>query len=94
MEKQLLRKEINELFEAILTLRSLKECRTFFRDLCTLSEIEEMAERFQIAKLLRNKLPYRQIGKKTNSSPTTVSRVAHWFHHGEGGYKLVLGRLK
>jgi len=94
MEKELTTKKADELFKAILSLKSIKECRAFFRDLCTLSEIKAMIERFQVAKMVRDNLPYREISKKTGSSITTVSRVAHWFHHGTGGYKLVLDRLK
>jgi len=94
MERILTTKKADELFEAILSLKSIKECRAFFRDLCTLSEIKAMIERFQVAKMVKDNLPYREISKRTGSSTTTVSRVAHWFHHGTGGYKLVLDRLK
>jgi TrpR-related protein YerC/YecD len=85
---------MTELYEAILALRTVGECRDFFRDLCTLSEITAMAERFQVAKLVRKNVPYREISKKTGSSTATVTRVAHWFHHGTGGYRRVLERLK
>ena len=94
MEKQLTTKTANELFEAILSLKSAKECKAFLRDLCTLSEIEAMIERFQVAKMVKNNIPYREISKKTGSSTATITRVAHWLHHGIGGYKLVLERMK
>ncbi|MEW5806406.1 MAG: YerC/YecD family TrpR-related protein [Acidobacteriota bacterium] len=94
MEKQLATKQANELFEAILSLKSAKECKAFLRDLCTLSEIEAMIERFQVAKMVKDKVPYREISEKTGSSTATVTRVAHWFHHGMGGYNLVLDRMK
>lgn len=87
-------KKVNELYEAILALKTVEECRAFFRDLCTLSEIADMTERFQVAKLVRKNVPYREISKKTGSSTATITRVAHWFHHGTGGYKRVLERLK
>ena len=94
MEKQLTTKKANELFEAILSLKSAKECRAFLRDLCTLSEIEAMIERFQIAKMVKNNVAYREISKKTGSSTATITRVAHWLHYGMGGYGLALERMK
>ncbi|MBT3865408.1 hypothetical protein HOE67_02915 [Candidatus Peregrinibacteria bacterium] len=83
-----------ELYEAILELQSVDECKKFFRDLCTLSELTSMVERFQVAKMVDNKTPYREINKKTGSSTATITRVAHWLHHGKGGYNLVLDRMK
>ena len=87
-------KQADELFEAVLSLTSVKECRAFFRDLCTLSEIKAMTERFSVAKMVRSNIPYREISAKTGSSTTTITRVAHWLHHGMGGYDLVLDRMK
>ena len=87
-------RQVNELYEAILALRTIDDCRAFFRDLCTLTEITAMAERFQVAKLVRENIPYREISKKTGSSTATITRVAHWFHHGRGGYRRVLERMK
>lgn len=83
-----------ELFKAISKLKSADECRKFFRDLCTLSELESMIERFQTAKLIQQNTSYRKISKLTGASTTTVTRVAHWVHHGQGGYKLALGKTK
>ena len=94
MEKRLSSKKINELYEAILLLKTPNECRAFFRDLCTLAEIETMAERFQIAKMVNRNIPYREVSKKTGSSTATVTRVTHWLHHGMGGYKLALDPMK
>ncbi|OGQ04637.1 MAG: hypothetical protein A2W61_00875 [Deltaproteobacteria bacterium RIFCSPLOWO2_01_44_7] len=94
MEKQLTTKQATELIEAILSLKSAKECKAFLRDLCTLSEIEAMIERLQVAKMVKNSIPYREISDKTGSSTATVTRVAHWLHHGMGGYDLVLDRMK
>jgi len=76
-----------------LKLRSVKECEDFFRDLATLREIEEMAERFQIARMLDRGMSYLEIADKEDTSTTTVTRVAHWLRHGRGGYRLVLDRL-
>jgi len=93
IEKELLTKQTDELFKAILTVKSIKECRAFFRDLCTLSELKAMTERFQAVKMINKNIPYREISKKTGSSTATITRVAHWLHHGAGGYKLALDRL-
>ncbi len=94
MEKEVTTKQADELFEAILSLTSVKECRAFFRDLCTLREIEAMAERFLVAKMVKKNISYREISSKTGSSTATVTRVAHWLHHGMGGYELVLNRME
>jgi TrpR-related protein YerC/YecD len=93
-ERILTRKEMKELSEAILKLETVNECKKFFRDLCTLSELEAMAERFQIAKRVFAGETYREINKKTGSSTATITRVAHWVHHGMDGYKLVLERMR
>jgi len=87
-------KDLEELFEAILKLKTPDECKKFFRDLCTISELGSMTERFQVVKMVQNEIPYRKIAQKTGSSTATITRVAHWLHHGMGGYKLVLDRMK
>lgn len=85
-------KALKEVYEAVLKLETVDECKKFFRDLCTMSELNSMAERFVVAKMVDQKIPYRQISKKTGSSTATITRVAHWLHHGKGGYKLILER--
>ncbi|MDR3643224.1 MAG: YerC/YecD family TrpR-related protein [Candidatus Doudnabacteria bacterium] len=92
-DKSLNTKEFEELFQGILKLKNTKECKQFFRDLCTIAELEAMAERFQVAKKVSNQESYRDICKQTGSSTATITRVAHWLHHGMGGYGLVLKRL-
>jgi TrpR-related protein YerC/YecD len=86
--------EIKDLCEAIASLRSPEEAGRFLRDLCTLSELEAMAHRWQVAQLLEQGLPYLEISRRTQASTTTVTRVAHWLRYGEGGYRPVLERLK
>lgn len=83
---------MRDLFEAILSLETRLETEAFFRDLCTLSELEAMAHRWQVARLLERGLPYLEIAEKTGASTTTVTRVAHWLRHGEGGYRAALDR--
>jgi TrpR-related protein YerC/YecD len=82
----------DDLFEAILSLRTKDEAAAFFRDLCTLSELEAMAHRWQTVRLLEEGLPYHAIAERAVASTATVTRVAHWLHHGEGGYRLALDR--
>lgn len=93
MKKFKFNKKTDNLFKAILSLNSVKESEQFFRDLCTIKEIKEMSERWEIAQLLANETPYRAISNKLKVSTTTVSRVALWLNDGEGGYKLALNRL-
>ncbi|OGY47588.1 MAG: hypothetical protein A3J62_00150 [Candidatus Buchananbacteria bacterium RIFCSPHIGHO2_02_FULL_38_8] len=88
-----LNRQSKQLFKAILKLRTEKEVAAFFRDLCTLEELEEMAKRWQAVEMLQKGQPYRQIAEKTGLSTTTVTRVAHWLNHGEGGYQLILKRI-
>src|SRR3954447_11561077 len=90
-------KEMRELFDAILSLKNRPEAEAFFRDLCTISELEAMAHRWQVARLggaglVERALPYLEIAERTGASTTTVTRVAHWLRHGEGGYRLALDR--
>jgi len=85
-------KELRELCDALLALESRAELERFLRDLCTLAELEAMAHRWQVARLLEKRLPYLEIAERTGASTTTVTRVAHWLRHGEGGYRLALDR--
>jgi TrpR-related protein YerC/YecD len=85
---------MNDLFQAILVLETRDEVERFFRDLCTLAELEAMAQRWSVARLVNRAIPYLEIAAKTGASTTTVTRVAHWLRHGEGGYRIALDRLK
>jgi TrpR-related protein YerC/YecD len=85
---------MSDLFEAILELEDMDEVERFLRDLCTLSELQAMAHRWEVAKLVEQGLPYQEISRRTGASTTTVTRVAHWLRYGEGGYRLALERRK
>ena len=80
------------LYDAIASLKTRDEVERFLRDLCTRSELEAMAHRWEVARLLEQGLPYLEIAERTGASTTTVTRVAHWLKHGEGGYRLALDR--
>ena len=86
---------LDELADAFLTLRTRDESRRFLRDLCTLSELEALAHRWQIAQLLdQGRLSYVEIADEVGGSTATVTRVAQWLRHGAGGYRLALDRVK
>ena len=82
------------LFGAILTLKSVEECRSFFRDLCTPAELQALADRWAVVGLLREGVSYREIHKQTGVSVTTIGRVARYLTSGNGGYSLAAERLK
>jgi len=86
-------KKTDNLFKAILSLNSTKECEAFFRDLCTIEELKEMSERWAIVLQLNQGVSYRQISDNLGVSTTTVSRVALWLNDGMGGYRSVLNNL-
>ncbi len=84
--------DINDLFEAILRLDSVPEAERYFRDLCTLGELRDMAQRWAVVRMLDQGLHYAEISQRTGASTATITRIASWLHHGEGGYRLMLDR--
>ena len=86
--------EIDNLFKAILTLKSVEECYGFFGDICTEKELIDISQRLEVARLLREKLNYVEISKRTGASTTTVSRVNKCLTYGNDGYALVFERLE
>ena len=84
------------LFHAILSLRTLEECYDFFEDLCTVKELDEMAKRIRVAKLLTENKVYSEILEEPGNltaSTATISRVNRCIKYGGGGYKKILDRL-
>jgi len=81
------------LYAAILALRGVDECRSFFRDLCTPAELQAMTDRWAVVDLLERGLAYRQIHRQTGVSVTTIGRVARFLTAGNGGYRAVSARL-
>jgi TrpR-related protein YerC/YecD len=84
----------SDLFETIVRLESVDEASVFFRDLCTLGELHDMAQRWAVARLLHQGLHYAEISHRTGASTATITRIAQWLHHGEGGYLKALERRK
>jgi len=85
---------LDELADAVLTLRTREEARRFLRDLCTLPELEALTHRWQTVKLLEEQVPYLEIAERVPTSTATVTRVAQWLRHGTGGYQLALDRVR
>lgn len=86
--------DIHNLFKAILKLRNQKESEQFFRDLLTIPEIQTFAMRWKAANMLDHGITYEEIEKQTGMSSTTIARINRWLEYGEGGYKLLLKRIK
>jgi len=84
--------EVNALFDAILLLEDHDEAARFFRDLCTIGELRDLAMRWDVARLLDQGLHYAEISARTGASTATITRIASWLHHGEGGYRAILDR--
>lgn len=92
-DSKLKRADIDELFEAVLTLRDEEDCYRFFEDICTINEIHAIAQRLQVAKLLSEKKTYTEIEAETKASTATISRINKCLTYGADGYKLALERL-
>ncbi len=83
-------KSFDELFEAILQLKDIGDCRKFFEDVCTISELQAISQRLEVAKLLSIGKNYQDISQKTGASTATISRVNKCLNYGAGGYGLVV----
>jgi TrpR-related protein YerC/YecD len=84
---------VDDLCDALGTLRTRDERAAFLRDVCSLHELEVIAHRWQAARLLDQGMPYAQVATEVHGSTATVTRVAHWLRHGQGGYRLAIDRL-
>ena len=87
-------KAFDQLFEAILKLKDLQDCRKFFEDVCTIKELQDMLQRLEVAKLLSEGKNYQEVSKATGASTATISRVNKCLLYGRGGYKSVIGDKK
>lgn len=83
---------LDDLADAVLSLRDRDEVRRFLRDLCTLPELEALTHRWQTVRLLEEGVPYVEIAGRVPTSTATVTRVAQWLRHGAGGYRIALDR--
>ena len=92
-ERRQLRAE-NALFEAVMSLETVDECRNFLKDLCTPAELQALVDRWQVVAYLQEGLPYRKIHDLTGVSVTTIGRVARFLSDGFGGYQAAIDRLR
>ncbi len=82
------------LFEAFLALETIEETERFARDLCTLNEIRDMAQRWAVVRRLDAGQHYAEISRETGASTATITRIASWLNHGEGGYRAMLDKQR
>ena len=85
-------KSFDELFEAVLKLKSKEDCQKFFEDVCTIKELQDITQRLQVARLLTEKNNYQEVSKQTGASTATISRVNKCLNYGSGGYDIVLAK--
>ncbi len=94
MNKLLKKPRSNKLYEAILALENVEECKQFLEDLCSISELMAMEQRYQVASYLHEGMIYNDILAQTGASSATISRVNRSLQYGKGGYNLVFQRLE
>ena len=87
------KENIDTLFKAILSLKNIEECYSFFEDACTIQELESIAQRFEVAQLLSSGKSYAEVNKLTGASTATICRVGKCVNYGSGGYKTAIDRL-
>ena len=93
-KSKLMTEDTEAFFNAILSLNTPEECCRFFEDVATRGEVQAMAQRLQVAKLLAQGLKYADIAERTGASTATISRVSRCLSYGADGYKLVLERME
>lgn len=94
MSKNIKSQEVDHLFDAVMSLENADECYAFFEDICTVNELHSLAQRLQVAKMLRENHTYLEIAEKTGASTATISRVNRSLNYGNDGYDMVFKRLK
>lgn len=86
--------EAESLFQAILKLNDMEECKAFFDDLCTIKEIQDLSQRYDVACMLDEGKNYQEISRSTGASTATICRVNKCLNYGSRGYRMILDRLK
>lgn len=87
-------KHIKQLFRAMMALENMDECYRFFEDLCTVNEVKSLAQRLEVARMLKEGFTYHKIEGATGASTATISRVKRCLEYGEGGYAVLLDRIE
>ena len=85
--------QVDDLARAMVELTSMDEAYSFFEDIFTIHELQAVAQRLAVARLLRRKVTYQEIAEQTGASTATISRVNRCLTYGAGGYQLILGKL-
>ena len=94
MNRKLQSENIDVLYEAVGLIETREEFYNFFEDLCTITELQAMAHRFAVAKMLTEGYTYQEISEKTGASTATISRINKCIGYGADGYNVILSRLK
>lgn len=94
MNNKIKTKAVDHLFEAILSLENQEDCYLFFEDICTINELLSLSQRFEVAKMLREKKRYLEIAEQTGASTATISRVNRSLNYGNDGYDMVFKRME
>ena len=93
MSKKIHTEAVDSLFDAVLSLKNREECYQFFEDVCTVNEILSLSQRFEVAKMLKEKKTYLEISEKTGASTATISRVNRSLNYGNDVYDMVFERI-
>ena len=93
MEKTIRTQTVKDFLEAVLTLETVDECLDFFEDVCTVKEVQSIAQRFAVAKMLREGRTYAEVAQETGASTATISRVNRSLNYGNESYGKVFARL-
>lgn len=93
MNKKIKTAAVDNLFDAVLSLKDKEECYIFFEDLCTVNELLSLSQRFEVAAMLKDRKTYLEIAEKTGASTATISRVNRSLNYGNDGYDMVFSRI-
>ena len=88
------KKQLEQLYKAILSLESMEQCAAFFDDICTIQELDAISQRLEVANLLHQGKNYVDINKLTGASTATICRVSKCLSYGEGGYRTVIEKME
>ena len=94
LDERIRNEQVDDLAEAMLAIQNREEAYLFFEDIFTIKELQAVAQRLAVARMLRQKVTYQEIAEKTGASTATISRVKRCLNYGADGYRLVLERLK
>ena len=94
MNKKIKTEAVDNLFDAILSLKNREECYIFFEDLCTVNELLSLSQRYEVAAMLKDHKTYLEIAEKTGASTATISRVNRSLNYGNEGYDMVFARVR